>query len=41
VINVIKAYEATKSKQHPVGMTVTYPGGANAAAIENGYGKAF
>ena len=29
VINFIKAYEATKSKQHPVGMTVTYPGGAN------------
>ena len=29
MINFIKAYEATKSKQHPVGMTVTYPGGAN------------
>jgi 4-amino-4-deoxy-L-arabinose transferase-like glycosyltransferase len=29
IINFIKAYEATKPKQHPVGMTVTYPGGAN------------
>src|SRR5216683_6591573 len=29
MINFIKAYEATKPKQHPVGMTVTYPGGAN------------
>jgi hypothetical protein len=29
IINVIKAYEATKPKQHPVGMTVEYPGGSN------------
>jgi 4-amino-4-deoxy-L-arabinose transferase-like glycosyltransferase len=29
MIKFIKAYEATKPKQHPVGMTVTYPGGAN------------
>jgi len=29
MINFIKAYEATKPKQHPVGMTVTYPGGVN------------
>ena len=27
MINLIKGYEATKPKQHPVGMTVEYPGG--------------
>jgi len=30
MINYIKSYEATKPKQHPVGMTVEYPGGNNA-----------
>jgi hypothetical protein len=30
MINFIKSYEATKPKQHPVGMTVEYPGGDNA-----------
>jgi hypothetical protein len=30
MINFIKNYEATKPKQHPVGMTVEYPGGDNA-----------
>jgi hypothetical protein len=29
MINFIKSYEATKPKQHPVGMTVEYPGGDN------------
>jgi Family of unknown function (DUF6298)/Putative collagen-binding domain of a collagenase len=29
MINYIKSYEATKPKQHPVGMTVEYPGGDN------------
>jgi hypothetical protein len=30
MIQLIKNYEATKPKQHPVGMTVEYPGGSNA-----------
>ena len=30
MINFIKEYEATKSKQHPVGMTVAWPNGSNA-----------
>ncbi|MBE7554344.1 MAG: hypothetical protein HS126_25100 [Anaerolineales bacterium] len=30
MINYIKSYEATKPKQHPVGMTVEYPNGSNA-----------
>lgn len=29
IINFIKAYESTKPKQHPVGMTVEWPGGDN------------
>ena len=29
MINFIKKYETTKSKQHPVGMTVQWPGGSN------------
>lgn len=29
MINFIKAYESTKPKQHPVGMTVEWPGGDN------------
>ena len=29
MIDLIKAYEATKTKQHPVGMTVSWPGGKN------------
>lgn len=31
MIKYIKGYEAGKPKQHPVGMTVEYPGGDNAA----------
>ena len=31
MITYIKHYEATKAKQHPVGMTVQYPGGSNEA----------
>lgn len=30
MINYIKSYEANKPKQHPVGMTVEFPGGDNA-----------
>ncbi len=30
MINLIKSYEATKPKQHPVGMTVEWPNGDNA-----------
>ena len=30
VISVVKAYEATKGRAHPVGMTVEWPGGDNA-----------
>jgi hypothetical protein len=29
MINYIKSYEASKPKQHPVGMTVQYPNGSN------------
>ena len=29
VIDLVHAYEATKPKQHPVGMTVAWPGGTN------------
>ena len=29
MIDLIKAYEATKPQQHPVGMTVEWPGGSN------------
>lgn len=29
VIRVVKAYEATKPKQHPVGMTLQWPGGSD------------
>ena len=29
IINYIKSYEAGRSKQHPVGMTVPWPGGSN------------
>jgi hypothetical protein len=29
IINFVKSYEARKAKQHPVGMTFQYPGGAN------------
>ena len=29
MIDYIKSYEATKPKQHPIGMTVEYPGGSN------------
>ena len=31
MIEVIKAYEATKPQQHPVGITVAWPGGSNQA----------
>ena len=30
MIDLIKRYEATKAKRHPVGMTVEWPGGSNA-----------
>jgi hypothetical protein len=30
MINVVKSYEASKPKRHPVGMTATYPNGVNA-----------
>lgn len=30
VIDVVRSYEATKPKQHPIGMTSEYPGGDNA-----------
>ena len=30
MINFIRSYEATKSKKHPVGMTVAWPNGTNA-----------
>ena len=30
MIRFIKRYEADKPKQHPVGMTILYPGGTNA-----------
>lgn len=30
LINVIREYEATKPKQHPIGMTVAWPNGSNA-----------
>ncbi len=33
MIRFIKAYEATKSKQHPVGMTVEYPDGKNSDVL--------
>jgi hypothetical protein len=35
VIRLVKAYEAGKPKQHPVGMTVMYPGGNNKILIES------
>src|SRR5690606_29247875 len=31
LIDLIHAYESTKPKQHPVGMTVAYPNGGNGA----------
>jgi len=33
MINLIKSYELTKPKQHPVGMTVEYPNGNNADVL--------
>lgn len=35
MINVIKAYEATKPKQHPVGMTVDWPNGNNTVLFDS------
>jgi len=35
MINYIKDYEATKPKQHPVGMTFQYKGGTNAALFDS------
>jgi Family of unknown function (DUF6298)/Protein of unknown function (DUF4038) len=35
MIRYIKAYEATKPKQHPVGMTFQYPGGNDAALFSS------
>lgn len=36
LINHIRAYEATKPLQHPVGMTVQWPNGSNAALDSSG-----
>ena len=36
MINFIKTYEAGKPKQHPVGMTVQWPKGSNAALFASG-----
>jgi hypothetical protein len=35
IIQFIKRYEATKAKQHPVGMTVQYPAGNDAALFQS------
>ena len=35
MIDLIKSYEATKPKQHPVGMTVTWPNGSNADLLSS------
>jgi hypothetical protein len=35
MIEAIKAYEATKPKQHPVGMTAESPNGTNAALLNS------
>jgi hypothetical protein len=35
MINYIKAYEATKPKQHPVGMTFNYPHGSNGSLFNS------
>jgi hypothetical protein len=35
MINYVKSYEATKAKQHPVGMTVAWPGGSNASLFNS------
>ena len=35
MINYVKRYEATKAKQHPVGMTAIYPDGRNADLFDS------
>lgn len=35
VIQYVKEYEASKAKQHPVGMTFQYPGGSNAVLFDS------
>jgi hypothetical protein len=35
MINYIKSYEAGKPKQHPVGMTVPFPGGSNSSLFNS------
>ena len=35
MIDVIRSYEATKPKQHPIGMTVPYPGGSNSDVLNS------
>ena len=35
MIRFIKQYEATKSKRHPVGMSIEYPGGSNQRLVES------
>jgi len=35
MISLIKSYELTKPKQHPVGMTVEYPNGNNADVLDS------
>ncbi|HMG69747.1 MAG TPA: Ig-like domain-containing protein, partial [Gemmatimonadaceae bacterium] len=35
MINFIRSYEATKPKQHPIGMTVAWPNGSNADVLNS------
>jgi hypothetical protein len=35
MINYVKSYQATKAKQHPVGMTVAWPGGSNTSLFNS------
>jgi uncharacterized protein YjdB len=35
MIDVIRSYEATKPKQHPIGMTVPYPNGSNSDLLNS------
>jgi hypothetical protein len=36
MISLIRSYEAGKSKQHPIGMTIPYPGASNAEVLSSG-----
>jgi hypothetical protein len=35
MINLVRSYEATKSKQHPIGMTVPYPNASNSEVLSS------